>query len=1192
MRCLAVLLWVACAEAPLPAAAPPPAASPVSIDEVIAVSGQTTTVTVRGTWYGEPVALLGAARVGRSCPAWMQGLCADLAAPQVIDQRLATGLRTSMTVTWPETAVGVDLHLQAVAGRGDGLRPALSAVRTIQVLPGDRDEDGDGVSNREEVTLGTDLYRRDTDGDGLQDDERARYGSDPARADTDGDGLNDGEEVARGTHVRDADTDADGSPDHAEVRAGTDPLDPDTDDDGFSDQEEGSSSTDPLDPDDPVPQDADTGGDTAAGIEASCPPGEVRNCWASCAPRADLGDGTCDRWLMCPRYGAELEDCAAAPDPAPFCPEGTALSCAWSCEPLDRHGDGACDEIFSCPMRDWDRGDCPLGQGTTLRAWVRVASAEDVERLRGVSHIDGTLEVAFGAPDVLVLPDLVSVRELVVHGSADIVSLELPALQLVEGSATLGWPARPGDRLERFEAPRLERVGRQLRLASASLGAASLDGLRSLGDLTVQRTMGAAPLDLSLPALTEVRGQLWLELTGGSLNLPALERVGSLLTRQIVGDLRLPALTTAATIDVEADGAVVVPRLLTAAITLRGASSADFDRVVDTPWLTTLDVGAVHLPSVVTIGGLRAWQTAEIVAPALATVGAVRLDEAQLVLGRPVVALDVVVLSSGDVALPMLTTARDLDVRAAGAVDLPQLSYADAVDIAADGVSLPALERVQGGARLDVRGVLHLPALSRVDTLSLEHGAGADLPLLAQARSVSVRGCGTTSLPSLGGVGARPEGWTVYDRDGLDLGATTGCARASFVAPALSWAGRVSIDGADASLGALEEVGQLTWSCADCVPTLPALRRVWALSTSPGVDLPALELAWDVTITSAGGAPIDLPRLTDVTWLTLHGGATRPARLRLDALTRSGASAMWPFEGPEPYDGHSPGIRVDGDGDLGVLSLPSLLAAPAITVTGNALAGLRAPRLQSAGTIFIGELPERDWMSATAAGLRTTPSTTTFELDLSALQEVESLFLLHDRRHREVRLPALQHVGYRLRLHDLPNLTTVALPAYAEETHGAWLNLVHLPALTALELPAARALGRLALVDTGLTRLDLPGLEHLHDHLTAYDNRWLEALRVPNLRSTAQVYLADNAALADLGLDGLEEAGAVWVTGQAALERLSLPSLFTIGGALDVRDNPALVELSAPALGSVGVVSVTGNPLLARCELGGVVCGL
>ncbi|OLZ42512.1 hypothetical protein A6E15_16770 [Natrinema saccharevitans] len=103
----------------------------------------------------------------------------------------------------------------------------------------------------------------DTDGDGLNDSVEAQYSflnpfvtdssgngvSDPA-ADRDGDGLSNEEEISLGTNPRYSDTDGDGLTDLEEVREyDTDPRSADTDDDGLSDSEEFELETDPLDPD-------------------------------------------------------------------------------------------------------------------------------------------------------------------------------------------------------------------------------------------------------------------------------------------------------------------------------------------------------------------------------------------------------------------------------------------------------------------------------------------------------------------------------------------------------------------------------------------------------------------------------------------------------------------------------------------------------------------------------------------------------------------------------------------------------------------------------------------------------------------------------------------------------------------------------------------------------------------------------
>jgi hypothetical protein len=95
----------------------------------------------------------------------------------------------------------------------------------------DRDSDGDGLMDREEVEkYGTDPNQADTDGDGLRDgDEVNLHHTNPTRADTDDDGLRDGDELlVHQTDPTKSDSDGDGMPDGLEVSAGSDPRDPES----------------------------------------------------------------------------------------------------------------------------------------------------------------------------------------------------------------------------------------------------------------------------------------------------------------------------------------------------------------------------------------------------------------------------------------------------------------------------------------------------------------------------------------------------------------------------------------------------------------------------------------------------------------------------------------------------------------------------------------------------------------------------------------------------------------------------------------------------------------------------------------------------------------------------------------------------------------------------------------------------
>ncbi|WP_225888062.1 adventurous gliding motility protein AgmC [Myxococcus xanthus] len=80
--------------------------------------------------------------------------------------------------------------------------------------------------------------------------------------DTDGDGLTDAEEVVLGTDPENADTDGDGLPDGIEVNtAGTDPLDDDSDDDGILDGNEDANHNGIVDEGETDPNNWDTDGD-------------------------------------------------------------------------------------------------------------------------------------------------------------------------------------------------------------------------------------------------------------------------------------------------------------------------------------------------------------------------------------------------------------------------------------------------------------------------------------------------------------------------------------------------------------------------------------------------------------------------------------------------------------------------------------------------------------------------------------------------------------------------------------------------------------------------------------------------------------------------------------------------------------------------------------------------------------------
>ncbi len=93
--------------------------------------------------------------------------------------------------TCSDQAAGGPLHYMALA-TGSFTDVTLS---TSYEISGSADSDNDGLTNSEEVNLGTDPAVADTDGDGLSDgDEVNTYGTNPTNSDTDNDGFSDAED--------------------------------------------------------------------------------------------------------------------------------------------------------------------------------------------------------------------------------------------------------------------------------------------------------------------------------------------------------------------------------------------------------------------------------------------------------------------------------------------------------------------------------------------------------------------------------------------------------------------------------------------------------------------------------------------------------------------------------------------------------------------------------------------------------------------------------------------------------------------------------------------------------------------------------------------------------------------------------------------------------------------------------------
>jgi hypothetical protein len=182
------------------------------------------------------------------------------------------------------------------------------------------DTDGDGLTDEEEATYGTDPNNPDTDSDGLSDyEEVIMYGTDPLLEDTDGDGLTDREEVITyRTDPHNPDTDGDGLTDYEEViMYGTDPLLEDTDGDSVGDASDLCPNEDATGQDDdgdgcidPAPL-VDTDNDGIYDDEDDCPTedatGYDTNPEDGCIDDTD-GDGVKDNVDDCPNENAAGQD--------------------------------------------------------------------------------------------------------------------------------------------------------------------------------------------------------------------------------------------------------------------------------------------------------------------------------------------------------------------------------------------------------------------------------------------------------------------------------------------------------------------------------------------------------------------------------------------------------------------------------------------------------------------------------------------------------------------------------------------------------------------------------------------------------------------------------------------------------------------------------------------------------------------
>jgi serine/threonine protein kinase len=175
-------------------------------------------VQVKSAMIEQPQVMPGQLRVAPYLPIWVLSLLIIL-----ITLCLAIGglgysqvvVPSNNTKVAATAAFNQNATLSAQNAAQNAQSTAVASTGIAQTAAAQGDNDGDGLSNQKETELQTDPNNRDTDGDGLTDGQEVnQYGTDPRNIDSDSDSLVDGQEVnVAHTQPKNPDTDGDGIPD-------------------------------------------------------------------------------------------------------------------------------------------------------------------------------------------------------------------------------------------------------------------------------------------------------------------------------------------------------------------------------------------------------------------------------------------------------------------------------------------------------------------------------------------------------------------------------------------------------------------------------------------------------------------------------------------------------------------------------------------------------------------------------------------------------------------------------------------------------------------------------------------------------------------------------------------------------------------------------------------------------------------
>jgi len=193
------------------------------------------------------------------------------------------------------------------------------------------DSDGDGLTDDEEDTLGTDPFDADSDDDGVSDGDEVTVGTDPLDKDSDGDGILDGTEL--GTDCSGADVDTTICVPDADPTTTTDPLDDDTDNGGVKDGDEDTNHNGAVDSGEKDPNNAaDDVTLCTSNAECGAPTsGQVCDPNGACVNGCNgLENGSCGLGEVCSSTTAETGTCGPEPEEDGTILTGSGLSCTTS----------------------------------------------------------------------------------------------------------------------------------------------------------------------------------------------------------------------------------------------------------------------------------------------------------------------------------------------------------------------------------------------------------------------------------------------------------------------------------------------------------------------------------------------------------------------------------------------------------------------------------------------------------------------------------------------------------------------------------------------------------------------------------------------------------------------------------------------------------------------------------------------